>query len=78
MVEETYHGVPRSKLLWGSTIDNEKCTSCRKCLDYLKLGVYEPEGKDGKKEIGCKKPNSCVVFCTGFAEQCPVGAIKFP
>lgn len=78
MVEETYHGVPRSKILWGPTIDYEKCTSCGKCLDYCKLGVYEPEEKDGKKKSVVKKPNNCVVFCTGCEEQCPVGAIKFP
>ena len=78
MVEETYHGVPRSKILWGPTIDYEKCTSCGKCLDYCKLGVYEPEEKDGKKRSVVKKPNNCVVFCTGCEEQCPVGAIKFP
>lgn len=78
MDEETYHGVPRSKIPWGPKITYEKCISCGKCADYCRLGVYESEDKNGKKRPIVKKPNNCVVFCTGCEGQCPVGAIKFP
>ena len=75
MHQETYHGVPRSKIPWGPTIDYEKCVSCGKCVDYCKLGVYAFEEKNVP---AVKNPINCVVFCTGCEEQCPVGAIKFP
>jgi NAD-dependent dihydropyrimidine dehydrogenase PreA subunit len=78
MRQETYHGVPRSKIPWGPIINYEKCTSCGKCADYCTLGVFESEEKEGKKRSVVKNPNNCVVFCTGCQEQCPAGAIKFP
>jgi NAD-dependent dihydropyrimidine dehydrogenase PreA subunit len=78
MSEETYHGVPRSKIPWGPTIDYEKCISCGKCADYCKLGVFEFEEKEGKKVSVVKNPNNCVVFCTGCQEQCPADAITHP
>jgi NAD-dependent dihydropyrimidine dehydrogenase PreA subunit len=78
MAKETYHGVPRSKIPWGPTIDYEKCISCGKCVDYCKLGAYEFEEKEGKKRPVVKNFNNCVVFCTGCEEQCPAGAITHP
>jgi NAD-dependent dihydropyrimidine dehydrogenase PreA subunit len=78
MSEETYHGVPRSKIPWSPTVDYEKCLSCGKCVDYCKLGVYELEEKGGKQRAVVKNRNNCVVFCTGCQEQCPAGAISFP
>jgi len=78
MTEETFHGVPRSKIPWYPTIDYEKCLSCGKCVDYCKLGVYELQEKDGKKLSVVKNLNNCVVFCTGCEEQCPAQAISHP
>ena len=78
MSEETYHGVHRSKIPWGPTIDYEKCISCGKCVDYCTLGVFEFEEKEGKKGSVARNPNNCVVFCTGCEGQCPEGAISFP
>jgi NAD-dependent dihydropyrimidine dehydrogenase PreA subunit len=78
MQQETYHGVPRSKIPWGPTIDYEKCVSCGKCVDYCKLDAYGFEEKGGKKRPVVKNFNNCVVFCTGCEEQCPVGAITHP
>ena len=78
MAEETCHGVPRSKIRWGPTIDYEKCVNCGKCVDYCKLGVYEFEEKEGAKRAVVKSSNNCVVLCTGCQEQCPEGAITHP
>ena len=75
MAEETFHGVPRSKIPWGPKIDYEKCVNCGKCVDYCKLGVYEFERKNRSV---VKKPNKCVVLCTGCEAQCPAGAITHP
>ncbi len=78
MAEESYHGVPRSKISWGPTIDYEKCISCEKCVDYCHMGVFAFEEKEGKKRSVVKNYNSCVVLCTGCEDQCPVGAITHP
>ena len=78
MPEETFHGIPRSKIPWYPTIDYEKCANCGKCVDYCKLGVYEFEEKEGKKISVVKNSTNCVVLCTGCDGICPVGAIKHP
>ena len=78
MSEETYEGLPRSKIPWYPTIDYEKCISCGKCVDYCKLGVYEFQESQGKKRSVVKNPNNCVVFCTGCEAQCPAKAITHP
>jgi NAD-dependent dihydropyrimidine dehydrogenase PreA subunit len=78
MSEETWHGIPRSKIPWYPTINYEKCVSCGKCVDYCKLGTYELEDKNGKQIIVAKNPNNCVVLCNGCDAICPVGAIKHP
>ncbi len=78
MPEETWHGIPRSKIPWYPTIDYQKCINCGKCVDYCKLGVYEFEEHEGKKRSVVKNPDSCVVLCTGCDEICPAGAIKHP
>ena len=49
MSEESWRGIPRSKIPWGPKIDYEKCVNCGKCMDYCKLGVYEFEEKEGAK-----------------------------
>ena len=78
MPEETYHGVPRSKIPWYPTIDYEKCINCGKCVDYCHMGVFEFEEKEGKKRSVVKNPNSCVMLCTGCDQICPAGAITHP
>jgi NAD-dependent dihydropyrimidine dehydrogenase PreA subunit len=78
MAEETYHGVPRSKIPWGPTIDYERCVGCLKCADYCHMGVYEVEEKNGKKRSVVKNPNRCVVMCTGCQDICPAKAITHP
>jgi NAD-dependent dihydropyrimidine dehydrogenase PreA subunit len=78
MSQETWHGIPRSKIPWGPTINYEKCVACGKCVDYCKLGVYEFEEKQGKKVPVVKNPNNCVVLCSGCEPECPTGAINHP
>jgi NAD-dependent dihydropyrimidine dehydrogenase PreA subunit len=78
MTEETYKGIPRSKIPWGPIIDYDKCIRCGKCVDYCTLGAYELVEEKGEKKPVVKNPNACVVFCTGCEEQCPAGAIRHP
>ena len=78
MSEETWHGIPRSKIPWHPTIDYEKCVSCGKCVEYCTLGPYEFEENKGKKMPVVKNPNNCVVLCNGCDAICPAGAIQHP
>jgi NAD-dependent dihydropyrimidine dehydrogenase PreA subunit len=78
MTEATFHGIPRSNIAWGPTINYEKCQNCGKCVDYCKLNVYEFEEKEGTKRSVVRNPNNCVVLCTGCDEICPAGAITHP
>jgi NAD-dependent dihydropyrimidine dehydrogenase PreA subunit len=71
---EEYHGIHRDKIAWHPTIDYDKCTNCRTCVEYCKLGVYSAE----EEKPVVKNHNNCVVFCTGCEGQCPAGAISFP
>jgi NAD-dependent dihydropyrimidine dehydrogenase PreA subunit len=78
MGEETFHGIPRSKIPWYPTVDYEKCVSCGKCVDFCHTETFGFEEKNGKKKSVVKNLNSCVVFCRGCEDICPVGAITHP
>ena len=62
VTEETYHGGHRNKIPWYPIINYEKC------VEYCKLAAYEFEENLGKKNPVVKKPDNCVVFCTGCEE----------
>jgi NAD-dependent dihydropyrimidine dehydrogenase PreA subunit len=78
MAEETYEGIPRDKIPWAPKIDYEKCITCGKCVDYCHVGAFDFEEKEGKKKTVVKNPNSCIVFCRGCEDICPVDAITHP
>ncbi|NLE06354.1 MAG: 4Fe-4S dicluster domain-containing protein [Crenarchaeota archaeon] len=76
--EETYQGIPRSKISWGPTIDYTKCISCGKCADFCHVNVFTIKEENGKKHTIVKNYNNCIVFCKGCEDICPVGAISHP
>ena len=79
MVEETYMGVPRSKIPWCPIIDYKKCNLCDgdpQCLKFCPHGVYAVEGDPPKLII--KNPNNCVVFCRSCSKVCAEDALSFP
>ena len=78
MLEEKWHGIPRSKITWRPFIDYDKCINCGKCVECCTLGTYEFEEKGAKKIPMVKNPNNCVVLCSGCDSICPAGAIKHP
>jgi NAD-dependent dihydropyrimidine dehydrogenase PreA subunit len=78
MIEETFEGVPRTKIPWAPKIDYEKCVTCGKCVDYCHNNVFAIEKKDGKPRTVVKNPDSCVVFCRGCEAVCPTDAITHP
>ena len=77
MSEESYQGVPRTKIPWDPKIDYEKCTSCGKCVDFCHTSAYRYEVQNGKKKT-VVSPNKCIVFCRGCEDICPTGAITHP
>lgn len=78
MSEETYEGVPRSKIPWGPIIDYEKCVTCGRCVDFCHVGAFEIQEKNGEKRTVAKNPSPCIVFCRGCEDVCPAGAITHP
>jgi NAD-dependent dihydropyrimidine dehydrogenase PreA subunit len=78
MAEETYEGIPRSKILWSPKINYEKCVSCGKCVDFCHMNAFGFEEKEGKKKTVVKDHNACVVMCRGCEDICPAGAITHP
>jgi len=78
MAEESFHGVPRSKIPWGPKIDYKKCVGCGKCVDFCHVKAFESEEIEGKERTSVKKPNACIVFCRGCEDICPAGAITHP
>jgi NAD-dependent dihydropyrimidine dehydrogenase PreA subunit len=78
MAEETYMGVPRSKIPWSPIIDYKKCDLCKgdpQCLKFCPHGVYAVEGNPPKLTV--KNPNNCVVFCRSCRKVCPTDALSF-
>jgi NAD-dependent dihydropyrimidine dehydrogenase PreA subunit len=66
--------IPREKIPWYPTIDEELCTNCGICVDFCTHGVYAVE--DIRTVV--VTPYNCVVGCSGRESQCTLGAIHFP
>jgi NAD-dependent dihydropyrimidine dehydrogenase PreA subunit len=76
MTEITFQGIPRNLIPWNPTIDYEKCTSCGKCAEFCKRGVFTFQAD--KKRTTVKNPNNCKVYCKNCQKQCPTNAITHP
>jgi NAD-dependent dihydropyrimidine dehydrogenase PreA subunit len=73
---KTWLGIPREEIPWFPTIDPEKCTGCRTCVDFCRNDVLEFDEAVGKTKV--KNPFKCVVECNACAKLCPERAIAFP
>jgi NAD-dependent dihydropyrimidine dehydrogenase PreA subunit len=76
MSQETFEGIPRNEIIWNPTIDYQKCTTCKKCVEFCKRGVFAYQ-ENPKKAI-VKNPTSCKVYCKNCQKQCPNAAITHP
>jgi NAD-dependent dihydropyrimidine dehydrogenase PreA subunit len=65
--------IPREKIPWFPTVNNDLCSGCGKCVDFCPNDVYSLE-----EAAKVKNPYDCVVGCSGCKGQCPEGAISFP
>lgn len=70
------YGVPRERIPWFPTIDDDECEGCGTCTDFCKNGVLELRGNPPKALV--VKPYNCVVMCSACSKLCPNAAISFP
>lgn len=68
--------IPREKIPWFPSVETEKCTGCRICLEYCSYGVYAWD--ETKKTVRVERPYACITGCSGCKGLCPAGAISFP
>ena len=52
MAENTFMGVPRSKIPWAPSIDYEKCDFCMDCDEFCPHRVFERRDGDVKLVVG--------------------------
>ena len=76
MTQETFEEIPRNQIQWNPTINYQKCTTCGKCVDFCKRGVFAY--LENPKKTIVKNPNNCKVYCKNCQKQCPSNAITHP
>lgn len=71
-----WHGIPREKIPWFPTINEEKCIGCKLCFVTCGRNVFDYDFKKNKPSVA--NPYHCMVGCSTCATICPSGAISFP
>lgn len=71
-----WRGIRREEIPWYPTIDAEKCSGCRTCIDFCSNDVLEFDGDRQKARV--RTPYNCVVECSTCGRLCPSEAISFP
>ncbi len=71
-----WRGIPREEIPWYPTIDAEKCTGCKACIEFCRNDVLEFDEATCKTAV--KNPYNCVVECRTCSRLCPSEAITFP
>ncbi|MGK2907830.1 MAG: 4Fe-4S dicluster domain-containing protein [Desulfuromonadales bacterium] len=46
-----WRGIPREKIPWYPTIDTEKCSGCRTCIDFCRNNVLEFDAELQKARV---------------------------
>ncbi len=77
MSEDTFMGVPRSKIQWCPEIDYGKCDFCMECDEFCPHRVFERRD-DEERKLVVAHPENCVVFCRACAKTCDPDALSFP
>jgi NAD-dependent dihydropyrimidine dehydrogenase PreA subunit len=68
--------VPREKIAWFPTINNDACIGDRECFNFCKNNVFEWDEAEGRPMVA--NPYKCVLGCDACMQICPVKAITFP
>lgn len=68
--------IPREKIPWFPTVNDELCLGDQECYLFCKNSVFAWD--DEKKRPIIQNPYNCVVGCQACINVCPVEAISFP
>ena len=68
--------VPREKIPWFPTVNQDACIHDRECIDFCKNNVFDWNDVLEVPEVN--RANNCVVGCDACAKICPSDAISFP
>jgi NAD-dependent dihydropyrimidine dehydrogenase PreA subunit len=71
-----WRGIPREKIPWYPTIDADRCSGCRTCIEFCRNAVLEFDEQENKARV--RNPYNCVVECSTCGRLCPSEAISFP
>ncbi len=71
-----WHGIPREKIPWYPTIDEQKCIGCKLCFVTCGRNVFDFDLERNKPIVA--NPYNCMVGCSTCATICPSSAISFP
>lgn len=71
-----WHGVPREKIHWNPTVNENVCIGCGTCVTGCNRFVYKFDFEKNKSVV--YDPLNCLVGCTTCANICPANAISFP
>ena len=71
-----WKGISRSDIPWHPTVDDSKCTGCKKCFEFCSHKVYRFDEKRKKTRVA--RPLECVVGCSSCRGLCEAEAISFP
>ncbi|MGB9553858.1 MAG: FAD-binding oxidoreductase [bacterium] len=71
-----WHGIPREKVHWNPTVDENACIGCGTCVTGCSRLVYRFDFEKNKSVV--YDPLNCLVGCTTCANICPANAISFP
>jgi len=68
--------VPRERIDWHPTIDEDKCRGCGMCVTTCGREVFDFDA--AKKKAVVARPLQCLVGCTSCESWCVFNAISFP
>jgi NAD-dependent dihydropyrimidine dehydrogenase PreA subunit len=68
--------IPREKIPWFPTVDNDICTGDQECFKFCKNDVFAWDEENSRPVV--THPHNCVVGCQACLNVCPVQAISFP
>ena len=68
--------MPGIGIEWGPTVDDQRCTGCRTCIDFCHQDVYGWD--EGTAKVTVVHKLDCVPGCSHCSTLCEAGAISFP
>ena len=68
--------VPREKIPWFPTVNNDVCIGDKECFNFCKNDVFTWDEVNDRPIVA--NPYHCVLGCNACMQICPVEAITFP